>query len=170
MAAWMAAAAVDWHWEMVGVTLTAFLAGAGALVASEGPRPRPLGGRGRGPLVVLGIALSLAATVSLVGNQALFAATSDVGRKDWAAARHDGRRAHALLPWSAEPDLVLGDAAAGTGDRSEAVQAYRNAVARDPESWVAWLRLAQVARGAERVHAYTRVHQLDPRDKELPGE
>ena len=27
---------------------------------------------------------------------------------------------------------------------------------------VAWLRLAQVARGAERVHAYARVHQLDP--------
>ena len=116
------------------------------------------------------IALSLAATISLVGNQALFAAKSDVARKDWAAARRDGRRAHALLPWSAEPDLVLGDAAAGAGDRSRAVGAYRDAIARDPESWVAWLRLAQVARGAERVHAYARVHRLDPRDKELPGE
>lgn len=119
---------------------------------------------------MLGIALSVAATISLVGNQALFAAKSDVGRKDWAAARRDGRRAHALLPWSAEPDLVLGDAAAGAGDRTGAVGAYRDAVARDPENWVAWLRLAQVARGAERVHAYARVHRLDPRDKELPGE
>ncbi len=167
---WAVAAAVDWHWEMVGVTLTAFLAGAGALVASERQPRRPLGSRARGPLVVLGIALSLAATISLVGNQALFAARSDVGRKDWAAARRDGRRAHALLPWSAEPDLVLGDAAAGAGDRAGALEAYRDAVARDPESWAAWLHLAQIARGAERAHAYARVHQLNPRDKELPGE
>jgi hypothetical protein len=170
LTAWGVAAAVDWHWEMVGVTLTAFLTGASALVASERQRARPLGSRARVPLVLLGIAMSLAATVSLVGNQALFAAKSDVGRKDWAAARRDGRRAHALLPWSAEPDLVLGDAAAGAGDRARAVEAYRHAVARDPESWTAWLRLAQVAHGAERVHAYARVHQLDPRDKELPGE
>ena len=170
LTAWAVAAAVDWHWEMVGVTLTALLAGAGALVASERQRARPLGGRARGPLVVLGIGLSLAATISLVGNQALFAARSDVASKDWAAARRDGRRAHELLPWSAEPDLVLGDAAAGAGGRTGAVGAYRDAIARDPESWVAWLRLAQVARGAERIHAYARVHQLDPRDKELPGE
>ena len=33
--AWVAAAAVDWHWEMVGVTLVALLCGAAALVASE---------------------------------------------------------------------------------------------------------------------------------------
>jgi O-antigen ligase len=170
LTAWAVAAAVDWHWEMVGVTLTAFLAGASSLVASERQRARPLGSRARVSLVVLGIAMSLAATVSLVGNQALFAAKSDVGRKDWAAARRDGHRAHALLPWSVEPDLVLGDAAAGTGDRARAVEAYREAVARDPESWTAWLRLAQVAHGAERAHAYARVHQLDPRDKELPGE
>jgi O-antigen ligase/polysaccharide polymerase Wzy-like membrane protein len=170
LTSWAVAAAVDWHWEMVGVTLTAFLAGAGALVASERPRARPLGSRARGPLVVLGIVLSVAATISLVGNQALFAAKSDVGRKDWAAARRDARRAHALLPWSAEPDLVLGDAAAGSGDRTGAVSAYRDAIARDPESWAAWLRLGQVARGAERVHAYAHVHQLNPRDRDLPGE
>jgi O-antigen ligase len=168
--AWATAAAVDWHWEMVGVTLAALLAGAAGLLASERRTGSLLGSPWRALLLGGGIVLSLAAVWSLVGNQALFAAKADIDRKDWATARRDGRRAHGLLPWSAEPDLVLGDAAAGAGDRVEAVRAYRDAVARDPESWVAWLRLAQVAHGAERVHAYARVHQLDPRDKELPGE
>jgi tetratricopeptide (TPR) repeat protein len=104
-----------------------------------------------------------------VGNQALFAGQEAVRRKDWVDARDDGRRAQALLFWSAEPDLVLGDAAAGLGDRTSALESYRDAVAADPESWVAWLRLAQVARGAERADAYRRVRELNPREEGLPG-
>jgi tetratricopeptide (TPR) repeat protein len=93
-----------------------------------------------------------------------------VDPKEWQAARRDGRRAHALLPWSIEPELALGDAAAGAGDREGALEAYREAVTRDPSNWVAWLRLAQVERGAERARAYARVHRLNPREENLPGE
>jgi tetratricopeptide (TPR) repeat protein len=92
-----------------------------------------------------------------------------VAREDWAAAREDGRRARALLFWSAEPDLVLGDAAAGLGDRADALRNYRAAVDADPRSWVAWLHVAQVARGAERSAAYRRVRELNPRETGLPG-
>ncbi|MEP7225535.1 MAG: hypothetical protein ABI783_11345, partial [Actinomycetota bacterium] len=55
-------------------------------------------------------------------------------------------------------------------DREAAVSAYRDAVENDPHNWVAWLRLAQVARGAERLAAYTRVHELNPLEENLPGD
>ena len=85
-----------------------------------------------------------------------------MARNDWIEAREHARRAQALLFWSQEPDLVLGDAAAGLGDREGALRAYRDAVETDPRNWVAWLRLAQVARGAESDAAYERVHELNP--------
>jgi O-antigen ligase len=167
--AWAAAAALDWHWEMVGVTTTALLVGSVALLSSERRRRDALASPVRGGLIAATVALSVAATWSLVGNQALFAGREAVAREDWAAAREDGRRARALLFWSAEPDLVLGDAAAGLGDRAEALRNYRAAADADPHSWVAWLHVAQVARGAERSAAYRRVRELNPREAGLPG-
>jgi O-antigen ligase len=167
--AWAAASAFDWHWEVVGVTLTALLAGAAALVASERRLPRPLASAASVAIAAITGLLSLAAVWSLVGNQALFAARDAVDRKDWVAARDHGRRANALLPWSFEPALVLGDAAAGLGDRDVALGDYRDAVEKDPQNWIAWLRLAQVARGSERLGAFERVHQLNPREEGLPG-
>ena len=107
---------------------------------------------------------------SLVGNQALFAGRDAVGREDWSDARDHGRLAQSLLVWSHEPDILLGDAAAGLGDRETTLRAYRDAVERDPRNWVAWLRLAQVERGAARAAAYNRVRQLNPLQESLPGE
>ena len=77
------------------------------------------------------------------------------------------RLARALLVWSPEPDFVRGDAAAGLGDREGALRAYRDAVETDPRNWIAWLRVAQVARGAERAAAYDRVRELNPRVGDL---
>ena len=133
LVAWAAASSLDWHWEMVGVTMTALLAAAVGLIASERGRSRPLrmqtGVVGAG----IGAALSVAAVVSLVGNQALFAGKEAVARKDWVEARRHADRAQALLPWSYEPYLVLGDAAAGLGSRTDAIRSYRDAVATGPE-------------------------------------
>ena len=168
--AWMAASAFDWHWEVVGVTLTALLAGSAGLLASERMTPRVLRSRPRAALVGLAAVLSVLAVWSLVGNQALFAGRDALARRDWASAREHGRRAQSLLFWSAEPEVVLGDAAAGLGDREAAQRSYRKATTIDPPSWVAWLRLAQVARGPERAAAYRTVHELNPLEKGLPGE
>jgi hypothetical protein len=117
-----------------------------------------------------GVLLSVLAVWSLVGNQALFAGREALARKDWVAAREHARRAQTLLFWSAEPAVVLGDADAGLGERGGALGAYREAVATDPQSWVAWLRLAQVARGPERAAAYRTVRELNPLEEGLPGE
>jgi O-antigen ligase len=168
--AWSAASVFDWHWEMVGVTMVALLAGSVGLLASDRGRAQLVPGRARMALMGATVLLSVGAVWSLVGNQALFAGREALARKDWNAAREDGRRARALLLWSSEPDVVVGDATAGSGDRRGALRAYREAVSTDPRSWVAWLHLAQVARGAERAAAYDRVRELNPLEEGLPGE
>lgn len=168
--AWVSAAALDWHWEMAGLTTTALLAGTVCLVSVERRSGGVLLAGSRLMLVGLTGTLSVFAVWSLVGNQALQAGLDAATRKEWSEARAHALRARSLLSWSHEPDLLLGDAAAGLGDREAAVRAYRDAVAEDPRNWVAWLRLAQVARGAERAAAYDRVHELNPREEGLPGE
>ncbi len=168
--AWLAVSALDWHWEMVGVTLSAFLLGGAALLASDRRPPTPFAGASRWVALGLSICLTAVSIVSLVGNQALFAARDDVARKNWASATDDARRARGLLFWSQEPELVLGDAAAGLGDRAAALSVYRDAVRSDPANWVAWLRLAQVAQGGERATAYEMVRGLNPLEENLPGE
>ena len=168
--AWVSASGLDWHWEMVGLTMIAFLAGSVALLAAE-RRPRgPLHPGSRLALVGLTATLSVLAVWSLVGNQALFAGRDAIEREDWVEARDHARRAQALLFWSQEPDLVRADAAAGLGDREGALRASREAIEKDPRNWLAWLRLAQVARGVESDAAYDRVHELNPLVKGLPGE
>jgi len=168
--AWLAASGLDWHWEMAGLTATALLVGAVGLVAVERRRYELIGAGGRLSLIGVGATLSVLAVWSLVGNQALFAGRDAIVRKDWTTARSDGRRARALLFWSHEPDFVLADAAAGRGDRQGALDAYRDAVDKDPRDWVAWYRLAQVARGAERAAAYDRVRELNPLVEGVPGQ
>lgn len=169
-AAWITACALDWHWEVVGVTMTALLAGGVCLIAADRGRPRPLETPGRFVLASTGVVLSLAAVVSLVGNQALFAGREALARKDWSEARDHADRARTLLVWSHEPYIVLGDAYAGLGNREAALDAYRDAVDTDSRNWVAWLRLAQVATDGERERAYARVRALNPREEALPGE
>ena len=168
--AWLAASGLDWHWEMAGLTVTVLLVGAVGLVAVERRRHELIGAGGRLSLIGVGATLSVLAVWSLVGNQALFAGRDAIAGKDWTTARSDGRRARSLLFWSHEPDFVLADAAAGLGDRQGALDAYRDAVDKDPRDWVAWYRLAQVARGAERDAAYDRVRELNPLVEGVPGQ
>jgi O-antigen ligase len=170
LATWATASSLDWHWEVAGVTMTAFLVGAAGLLASDRGGRRPLGSGLRFALAGAGVALSVLAAVSLVGNQALFAGREAIARKEWRDARTHADRARTLLPWSHEPEIVLGDAYAGLGDRDGALGAYRDAVETDPRNWVAWLRVAQVASGSERAQAYARVRELNPREGTLPGE
>jgi hypothetical protein len=168
--AWAAAAGLDWHWEMVGPTSTALLVGSVALLSAERRPGLAISAGSRLALVGVTGTLSVLAVASLVGNQALFAARDAVEREDGEAALDHARRAEELLFWSHEPELVLGDARAQLADRAGALSAYRDAVAEDPENWVAWLRLAQAARGDERRASYDRVRTLNPREEGLPGE
>jgi hypothetical protein len=155
---------------MVGVTMTALLAASVGMLSAERRSGVRVSAGSRLALVGVTGTLSVLAVTSLVGNQALFAGRDAVQRDDGEVARDHARRAQALLFWSHEPEIVLGDARIGLGDRDGAVEAYRDAVAEDPENWVAWLRLAQAARGTERRAAYDRVRELNPREEGLPGQ
>ena len=168
--AWLASSALDWHWEMVGLTTTALLVGSAGLLAAERRSCGTLLSGTRLALVGVTGALSVFAVWSLVGNQALFAGRDAVEGKEWNEARSHARRAQALLLWSHEPDVVLGDAATGLRDREAALREFRQAVDEDPRNWVTWLRLARVARGAEKAAAYDRVRKLNPLEEGLPGE
>ena len=168
--AWVCAASLDWHWEVVGVTMTALLAGSVALVSAERRSRGTLLDGSRLALGGVAGTLSVLAVWSLVGNQALFAARTEIARREWRQANDDARRAQALLFWSQEADRARGDAAAGLGDRERALGAYRDAVEKDPHDWISWLRIARVARGAESDAAYDRVRELNPRERGLPGD
>lgn len=167
--AWAVHSAMDWNWEVVGVTSAALLAGGACMLASERRGRALLAGSGRFLLLAGTVPVSVFAVISLVGNQALFAAREAARQKDWISARDHARRAETLLPWSFEPLIVRGDAEAGLGHRAASLAAYRSAVSTDPENWVAWLRLAQVAQGSERAAAYARVRVLNPLEDDLPG-
>ncbi len=167
--AWAAHSSLDWNWELVGVTMVALLAGSTALLASERGLRVPLGPNVRLGLVAGSMALSIAAVVSLVGNQALFAGRDAVADREWKAALGHARKAETLLPWSYEPHVVYGDAAAGLGDRRGAIAAYGRALDRAPNNWRIWFRLAEVSQGAQRVRAYRRVHELNPFQAGLPA-
>jgi hypothetical protein len=160
---WAASSALDWHWEMVGVTLVALLAGAVCLLAQERAPSRSLPNTARRLLLVPTIGLTVFAVVSLVGNQALFAGHEALARGDWAEAAKHGRHADAILPWSIEPELVIGDAAARAGDTEAALEQYREAARADERRWVVWLRIAQGETGRERQAALRRFRELSPR-------
>jgi O-antigen ligase len=162
---WAAASALDWHWEMVGVTLTALLAGSVALLAQDRGFARPLSNTARTAVLVPAVGLTLFAVVSLVGNQALFAGREALARGELARAAEHGRRADSILRWSTEPELVIGDAAARAGDVEAALEQYREALRVDERRWIFWLRIAQGTTGRERSEALQRLRELNPRGR-----
>ena len=104
--AWVAHSSLDWNWELVGVTMVALLAAGTALLAIEGGLPRALAQSQRLALIGATVVLSIAAVVSLVGNQALFAAAMLLRAKSGvthvstpAAPKHSsrGRMSRSLL-------------------------------------------------------------------------
>jgi hypothetical protein len=86
-------AAIDWDWEMAGLTITALLCG-GALVAAARPeRPaRPLTAPLRVVALALVVPLVAFAFVLQVGNSALSAAARAADRGDAARAEAQARR------------------------------------------------------------------------------
>jgi O-antigen ligase/polysaccharide polymerase Wzy-like membrane protein len=138
IAAYAAGAAVDFHWELAGVTLPMIVVAAAAV--SEG-RARPTA-----PLRVLVpacAALVVASLLAYTGNAALSAAQDAAQRGDFASAQSHARAAHRWQPYSPQPWVVLGD----TATAAARVGAYRHAVDLDPKDWSLWQRLAGAATG-----------------------
>ncbi|HET8527527.1 MAG TPA: O-antigen ligase family protein [Gaiellaceae bacterium] len=151
IAAYAAGAAVDFHWELAGVTAPALI--LVGLAVADPRRRRPLPVRG------LALAVGVAALLAYLGNARLSAAQDAAQRGDFAAARSDAQAALRWQPYSPEPWRLLGDV---SSSRAERVDAYRRATELDPADWSLWQRLGGVARGELRRLAEAKAAQLNP--------
>jgi hypothetical protein len=159
-ATWLAHAAYDWDWELPAVTLPALVC-AGAILAS-GRVPGAVIGRRQAPLVAAALAIAVVGTLGLVENRSLVQSADHAQRGDYKQALALARRARWLAPWSSDPWSQIAGIRIEQGRRIDAVDAYRHAVAKDPDDWTLWLGLAAQSRGAERAKAVARLRVLAP--------
>jgi O-antigen ligase len=161
-------AALDWDWEVTGLTLTALLCGA-ALVLEA--RPNVSGRTLSAPARAASLALigSLVAFVFVVhvGNTTIAEGARAAERGDLARAESHARRAERWLPWSFQPLEVLAQTQLARGDLAGARASLRTALAKDRENWSLWFELAQASRGAARGRALERAHRLAPLSREV---
>jgi tetratricopeptide (TPR) repeat protein len=168
--AYLTHAAVDWDWELVGVTVPA-LACAVALLALRPTRAAPLvpGPRLRIAGTVTALALAGVAFVGLIGSAALAASieAADATPPDYAEAEDEARTARSWARWSSEPWQRLGEAQFGRGDLEQARASYRRAIEKEPDDWLLWFRLAEASSGEERRRALAEASRLNPLSPEV---
>ena len=166
--AYLLHAAIDWDWEMAGLTTTAFLCGAALVVAARPERPgRALTAPARAAALALVVPLVAFAFVLQVGNSTLETAARAADRGDAARAEMQARRAKRWLPWSFQPWQILGEAQLARHDRAAAQRSFRVALAKDSQNWGLWLELAEASKGAARRQALDRAARLAPRSTEV---
>ena len=166
--AYLLHAAIDWDWEMAGLTITALLCGGALVVAARPERPaRPLTVPLRVAALALVVPLVAFAFVLQVGNSTLEAAARAADRGDTARAEAQARRAKTWLPWSFQPWQILGEAQLAHGDIGAARRSLRVAIGKDTQNWALWLELAEASKGAARRQALDRAARLAPRSTEV---
>lgn len=138
------AAAVDFHWELAGVTAPVILLAAAATVHAD---PATSSVRSRYAVPALA-AFTVAGVLALIGASAL-----DAG---------DPQRALRVAPYSSAAWKVLAEQRRAHGDVAGAIVAYRRAVKLDPNDWIAWSELAAVSKGKPRRLALAEAARLDP--------
>jgi tetratricopeptide (TPR) repeat protein len=168
--AYLVHAAVDWDWELLGVTVPALACGVALLVLRrEHAAPVVPGPRLRVAAAVVAIALAAAAFVGLVGSSAV-AASEDAAQAsppDYAKAEDEARKARRWARWSSEPWQRLGEAQLGRGDQAAARESFRRAIAEEPTDWFLWFRLAEASSGARRERALAEASRLNPLSPEI---
>jgi hypothetical protein len=167
--AYLVHAAVDWDWELVGVTVPA-LACAVALFALRPPRePLVPGPRLRVAGTVTAFALAGVAFVGLIGSSALAASidAAEASTPDYEKAEDEARTARRWARWSSEPWQRLGEAQFGRGDLAEARISFRRAIEKEPDDWLLWFRLAEASSGEERRRALAEASRLNPLSPEV---
>ncbi len=163
----LAHAVLDWDWELPAVTLCTILLGVGLIRLAGTGELGAVGAGARAALATAGVLMGVIAVTAHVGNGAGAEAQDALDRGDPATALREAERARRFAPWAAGPWRLQGEAELAEGRLSPARRHLRRAVRDDPDSWVAWLDLALVTRGAEREHAIARARFLNPRAPEL---
>jgi hypothetical protein len=168
--AYLAHAAIDWDWELTGLSLCA-LGCAVALLALRTPRAAPLvlGGAVRTGAAFVAIALAGIASVGLIAASAVSASEEAVQASppDFTEAKEQARKARRWAPWSSQPWRRLGEAQLASGELAPARDSFRKAIAKEPTDWQLWFHLAEASTGAARRTALAEASRLNPRSPEL---
>jgi O-antigen ligase len=161
-------AGVDWDWEVPAVTLAGLFCGASILLAARSSAGRfRLSATARGIGVVVAVLLGAYAFVGLLGNRALSAANAAADARRPAKEESHARDSMRWAPWSSEARRLLAESQYDRGNLAAARRTLRDALAQDPQDWELWFNLAAASRGAERVAALRRAHELNPLSPEL---
>lgn len=160
--AYLAAAALEWDWELSGVTLVALFCG-GAVLAAGRDSVAPAGRYRLLPLV-LGSVVALAALYGLVGNLYLSSSGNASGNGDVARAAAKAQSASSWAPWSADPYQSLGEAQMSLGQIAKARASFLTAISKDPLDYDLWLDLGEASSGHAQSAAFAQAHRLNPRD------
>lgn len=172
-AAFAAAAAFDWVWEL-GVLPVAFLALA-AIVIAAGREPHRLSRRAPrwrhyvAPAVATGLSLTaiVAIALPLAGDAALRESRDAARAGQLVQALADARDAAAIQSYAATPYLQEAVIEEERGDLAAALAAARLAAQKEPTNWRTWFVLSRLearngnARAA--VDAYREAQALNPR-------
>jgi cytochrome c-type biogenesis protein CcmH/NrfG len=151
-------AAIDWDWELPVVAVPALLCAA-AVLAAAGDEEEPwLTGRRRSVALALVAPVVAIALVGHVGNRAAAASAAALEEGEPERALAEARRAATWAPWSEEPWVLRGEAELDLGREADGRRSLRRALELNPESWAAWLALAEA--GDE--GALARARELDP--------
>lgn len=159
--------AVDWDWQLSGLTLAGLFVGCLLLVARRDGEERPLAIPMRAAAGCAAAVVAAMGLVAALGNGALAHAQAEVQAKHYSAAARDASTAHTWMPWSAEPLKALGTAELEQRKVAAAQRTYRHATSVDPGDWQAWLDLAASVQGRARAQAVALARALYPTSPEI---
>ncbi len=178
----MAAATVDWTWDLPAVFAATILAAAlltgPATLAGPDPGPPPRGEARRRRRFAAGVGLLLVAWISICGSgllllsaHALDSSRSAAGRDDIDGALEAANDAIDLQPWSAAPRTQLALVYELAGEYDSASSAIDEAISRSPDDYRLHLLAARIDAEADDLDgaraALLEAQRLNPRDPEI---
>ncbi len=168
---WLVHSSIDWFWPYPAVTAPTMA----LLGAACGPAVVTIGARSRvwwRPWLVVGLGVLAVSAVPLWLSQRYVDNASKVWPTDLARAYDDLAKAQDLNPLSDWPILVEGEIAKEAGDTDRAVAAFTRAVAKRPEEYAGYYRLAELRLDRNQTLARNEVRvalELNPLDANVRG-
>jgi len=169
-AAFCAAAAVDWTWQLPAVAVTPFLLGAVLVTAGDGSRRAAAPGLplpARGAVALASVAAIVAISVPLSSTVLVRESQAAAQRGDLATALRDARSARSVQPGAAGPRIQEALVLERLGQLAAATDAARGATQREATNWENWLILSRIesrrGRADAALSAFRRARSLNPR-------
>jgi cytochrome c-type biogenesis protein CcmH/NrfG len=168
LAAFAAAAAIDWVWQLPAI-VAAFLLLSVAVLTGGVRTAAPRSEAALAPRLIL-VAAALAGLIAvglpLGGTQAVRASQAEVRSKDLGAALEDARTAHSIQPYSASASLQEALVLELQGRLPQAVAAAKQATQESATNWQNWIVLSRLEAengdASASLDAYRKAKALNP--------